>query len=110
MGFFGWLWWVDPDGGRDLRRFWWFVYEAFGRGEECRVECCLSRGVDFFGLPKMDLVGRHQANPGVMMVLIIPCEEPAAECANLFDGFKVFGELWLIFQCFEVGFGERVVV
>jgi hypothetical protein len=31
LGFFGWFWWVDPDGGRDLRRFWWFVYEAFGR-------------------------------------------------------------------------------
>lgn len=78
------------------------MYEAFGRGEECRVESCLSRGVDFLGLPKMDLVGRHQTNPGVMMVLVIPCEEPAAECTSLFDGFKVLGELWLIFQCFEV--------
>ena len=86
------------------------MYEAFGRGEECRVECCLSRSVDFLGLAKTNLVGCHEADPSVMMILIIPCKEPAAEHAGLLDGFKVFGELWLIFQCFEVGFGERVVV
>jgi len=23
FGFFSWFWWVEPYGGRDLRRFWW---------------------------------------------------------------------------------------
>jgi 5-methylcytosine-specific restriction protein A len=35
------------------------------------------------GLPKMDLVGRHEANPGVMMVLVIPCKEQAEEFAGV---------------------------
>jgi len=42
----------------------------------------LSRSVDFLGLAKMNLVGCHEADPSVMMILIIPCKEPAAERAG----------------------------
>ena len=60
----------------------------------CLLDPFLTRAtIVLVGLPKMDLVGRHQTNSGVMMVLVIPCKEPAAECASLLDGFKVLGEL-----------------
>ena len=45
-----------------------------------------------------------------MMVFIIPGEETAAEDAGRVDGLEPFGEFWLIFQCLEVGFRERVVI
>ena len=61
-------------------------------------------------LPEVDLIWRHQPDARVMMVLIIPGEEAAAEDAGRVDGLKPFGEFWLIFQCLEVGFREWVVI
>ena len=66
--------------------------------------------MDAVGLTKVDLVGCHQPNACVMMVLIIPGEETAAERAGFFDSFEPFGKLGLIFQRFEVGFRKRVVI
>jgi hypothetical protein len=60
-------------------------------------------GVDCAGLPEVDLVGGHQADACVMMVLVIPREEAAAECAGLVDGLEPFWELRLIFQRVEMG-------
>ena len=59
--------------------------------------------MDGVGLTEVDLVGCHQANACVMMVFIVPGCEPSAEGASILDGFEAFGELWLIFQCLEVG-------
>jgi hypothetical protein len=39
----------------------------------------LTGGVDGFGLAVMDLIGRHQAETGMMVVLIVPGEEAATE-------------------------------
>ena len=100
----------SKDGGRD---FWWlrrFADEAFGRAQERGVEGRLAGCLDCFGLSEVDLVGGHQPDPGVMVVLIVPCEETAAEGAGLLDGFEVSGKFRLIFQCLEVGFRERVIV
>jgi len=66
--------------------------------------------MDCFGLSEMDLVGGHQPDPGVMVVLIVACEETAAECAGLFDGFEVSWEFRPVFQRLEVSFRERVIV
>jgi len=66
--------------------------------------------MDGVGLTEVDLVGCYQANACVMVVLIIPSEEAAAERAGFVDGFEPFGKLWLIFQCLEVGFREWVVI
>ena len=62
------------------------------------------------GLPEVDLIGRHQADACVMMVLVIPSEEATAECAGLVDGLEPSWELRLIFQRLEVGLREGVVV
>ena len=66
--------------------------------------------MDVVGLTEVDLVGCHQANACVMMVLIIPGEETAAERAGIIDGVEPFGKLGLIFQRLEVGFREWVVI
>ena len=67
----------------------------------------MAGGVDCAGLPEVDLVGRHQADACVMMVLVVPSEEAAAECAGLVDGLEPFWELRLIFQRLELGLRER---
>ena len=45
-----------------------------------------------------------------MMIFVIPCEEAAAERAGLVDGLEPLGEFRLIFQRFEAGLQERVVI
>jgi hypothetical protein len=110
LGFFRLLWWVDPDGGRDFGWFWWLADKALWRGQVGGIQRSLSRSIDRFRLSEVELVRRHQTYAGVMMILIVPCEEPAAKRAGLFYGFKVLWELGLIFQSFEMGFRERVIV
>jgi hypothetical protein len=101
---------VDPDGSRDLGRFGVVADKPFGCFEERVVQGDLAGGLDCVGLPEVDLVWRHQADSCVMMVLVIPGKEAAAECAGLFDGLEPFGEFRLVFQGLEVGLREGVVV
>ena len=110
MGWLCFLGRVDPDGSRDLGRFGVVADEPLGCVEERGVERGLAGGVDRVGLPEVDLVGCHQADSCVMMVLVIPSEEAAAECAGLVDGLEPFWELRLVFQGLEVGLREGVVV
>ena len=41
--------------------------------------------MDFVGLTVMHMVGRHQADAGMMMILIVPIEEAAAERLGILD-------------------------
>ena len=84
--------------------------EPLGCAEKRGVEGDLAGCVKGVGLPEVDLVGRHQADACVMVVLVIPGCEPSAKGASLVDGLEPFGELWLILQGLEVGFRERVVI
>ena len=74
------------------------------------VEGYLPRGVDLVSLAVMDLVWCHETDSGMVVVVIIPVEEAAAEGFRVFDAAEAFGKLRLVFQGFEMGFGERVVV
>ncbi len=58
----------------------------------------------------MHLVRGHQPDADVVMLLIVPVEEWAAEAAGVLDAPKALGKPWLILQGFEVALGERVVV
>ena len=102
--------WVDPNGGRDLWRFWRLADEPLGCAEKRRVERCLAGGIEVVGLTEVDLIRRHQADACVVMVLVIPSEEATAKGAGFVDGLEPFEELWLILQGLEVGFLERVVI
>ena len=57
----------------------------------------------------MDLIRRHQAETGVVMVLIVPGEEAAAELFGVLDAAEAAGEFRLVFQGLEVGLRERRV-
>ena len=70
----------------------------------------LASGVDGIDLTVMDLVWGHKADAGVMVVLIVPVEEAAAEASGVLDAAEAFGELRLVFEGFEVAFGERIVI
>ena len=66
--------------------------------------------MDGVGLAAMDLIGGHQADAGMVVIAVVPVEEAAAENLGLFDVIEAPGEFRLVFQCFEVGFGERIIV
>ena len=51
----------------------------------------------------MHLVRRHQADPGMVMVLVVPVEEPTAKASGVLDAAEAFWEAWLVFQRLEDG-------
>ncbi len=44
------------------------------------------------GLAVMHLVRGHEADPGLVVVLVIPIEEPAAEALGVLDAAETLGE------------------
>ena len=64
--------------------------EPLRRAEERSVKSGLADGVDFASLSEVDLVGCHQANACVVIVLAIPGCEPSAERACRVDGLAPF--------------------
>jgi hypothetical protein len=68
LGLNGWLAgrWIDPSCDRFGGRLWLLSNEAFWVSAEGAVECDLAGGVDLVGLTVMDLVGRHQADAGMV--------------------------------------------
>ena len=66
--------------------------------------------MDGVGLTVMHLIGRHQTDAGMVMLLIVPIEEPAAERFGILDAAEALWELRLVFHGFEVAFRERIVV
>ena len=61
-------------------------------------------------LAVVDLVRGHEAKTSVVVVLIVPLEEAAAEVLGVLEAAESFREFGLVFQGLEVGLGERVVV
>ena len=66
--------------------------------------------MDVVSLAVVDLVRGHQAEAGMMVVLVVPSEEVTAEVLGVLDAAEALGELGLVFQGLEVGLRERVVV
>ena len=52
---------------------------------ESAIEGFLAGCVDLVGLTVVDLVWRHQADASMVVILIIPIEEAAAEGLRIFD-------------------------
>src|SRR5208283_3501356 len=84
--------------------------EAFRVSVEGAIEGVLAGGVDCVSLTVMYLIGRHQADASVVMLLIVPVEETAAERLCILDTAEALWELGLVFHGFEVAFRERIVV
>ena len=54
--------------------------------------------------------GSEQGDTGVAMLVVVPMEEGLAVGAGIFDGAEPVGEVGSVFQGFELGFGEGIVV
>ena len=74
------------------------------------IEDCLAGFLDVVGLTIMDLVGRHQADSEMMMVIIVPFEECPAEGLGVPDAAEALWKLRLVFQGLKMAFGEGIVV
>jgi hypothetical protein len=79
-------------------------------GAEGTIEGLLSGGMDLVGLSIVDLIRGHEADADVVVVLIVPGEEVAAELPGVFDAAEALWEPGLILQGLEVAFRERIVV
>ena len=75
--------------------FWRLVDEAVWVGAEGLSEDFLAGGVEFVGLTVVELVGRHQADAHMVVVLIVPVEESSAEGLGVLDAAEPLGELGL---------------
>lgn len=95
---------INPDGGRFSRRLGRLVDEAVWISVEGLVEDFLTGGMYFVCLPIMDLIRRHEADAEMMVVLVIPIEEGAAEGFGVLDAAEPFGELGLILEGLEAAF------
>src|SRR3978361_848119 len=102
--------WIDPCGGWLGGWLWWLVDEALWVVAAGPIEGLLAHGVDGIHLAVMHLVRGHEADPGVMVVLVVPIEELAAEGLGILDAAEPAGKARLVLQGLEVAFGERVVV
>ena len=102
--------WIDPGGGWLCRGLGRVCDEAFRGSAIGAAEGVQAGGVDSVGLAEMDLVGRHQADAGMVMLAVVPIEEIAAERLGILDAAEALGKLRLIFYGFEVAFRERIIV
>ncbi len=59
---------------------------------------------------EMHLIRRHQTDPGMVVIPVVPIEEPAAEVPGVLNAPEPLRKPWLVFQGFEVTLGERIVV
>jgi hypothetical protein len=84
--------------------------EAFRVSFEGAIQGALSGGVDCVGHAVMDLIGRHETNAGMVMLLVVPIEEAAAEGLGILDAAEALWKLGLVFHGFEVAFRERIIV
>ena len=69
----------DPHGGGLGGWYGGLFDETLGLGLEGVVEGPLSGGMDVVGLAVVDLVGRHETDPGTVVVPVVPGEEAAAD-------------------------------
>ena len=58
----------------------------------------------------MDLFRCHQGNTGMTMLFVIPVEKILTKYSGILNRAEPLRELRTILQCFELGFGVRVVV
>src|ERR1700722_15022700 len=95
------LWRVNPCGG------WFggwdgrFLDEALRVFPECLIEGELASRVYGVDLAVVHLVRGHEANPKMVMVLVVPVEEVPTEALRVFDATEAFREPRLIFERLE---------
>ena len=66
--------------------------------------------VECLGQPVMNAVRCVKADPGMMMLGVVPIEERSAEHARILNRAESIRKLWSVFHRSELGFRERVVI
>lgn len=95
---------------REERGLGWLPDEAFRVGSIGGTEHLLS-GVTQRGGPSVVHGGwRHQPETRVVMLAVVPGEEPLAEGTGVLDRTEPLRELRAVLQGLELGLGERIVV
>ena len=89
---------IDPDGGGLGGWHEGLLDEALGLGVEGAIEGPLSGGMDVVSLAVVDLVWGHEAEARMVMVLVVPGEEAAAEVLGILNAAEALWELGLVFQ------------
>jgi hypothetical protein len=77
---------------------------------ESGIEHGLTLGDNLGGLAVVDHGGREQAEPGVVMIVVVPEKEGLAEAARVFDRAEALRKVRPVFQRTELAFRIRVVV
>jgi hypothetical protein len=103
-------WWVDPGSGWFFGRSGRLVDEALRVFAERGGKRGLARRMNGIGLAIIHLVRGHEADPGMVMVTVIPVEEGAAEAARILDASEASREARLVLEGLEMALGEWVVV
>jgi hypothetical protein len=62
------------------------------------------------GLAMMNGMGRHVADTAVAVNGVVPLKERLKIRASVLDRTEAFGKIRSIFECFELRFGEWIVI
>src|SRR5665213_904304 len=77
---------------------------------ESGIEDDLAMRQDVSGLTMVDHSGRHQAQTGVVVLVVVPLEEGLAEATRVFDGPEAVRETRAVFQGAELAFRIWIVI
>jgi hypothetical protein len=89
---------------------WWLVDEAFRGVAAGTIEGLLAGGVDGISLAVVNLVRGHDADPSMMVVLVVAVEELAAGGLGILDAAEPTRKARLVLQGLQVAIGEGDVV
>ena len=78
--------------------------ESFGMTLVGEVEDQLTCGDRLWRMSIMHAVRRQKTDAAMMVFRVVPLEEVDAKGACVLDAAEPFGELWPVFQCFELAF------
>lgn len=101
--------WVDPSGGWEIRRARHAMYEAVRPRRIGRRQHAHTIGMDRSPMTVVDRGRRHQPDPGVPMLSVIPGEEGSAERSALPDRVKAVRKARPVLERFEMRLGIRIV-
>lgn len=84
--------------------------KALGMSDISGIESQLPIFANFGGQTVVHHGGRHHADPGVMVLVVVPGEEGVAVSATILETTEAVGKLGTVLHSAELAFGVGVVV
>ena len=103
-------WFVDPHSVGQRRQSWQAVGKPLGMGPVGSFKDGRALGALGLGESIVDIVGREEADAGVVVLGVVPGEEVPTVGAGVFVGAKAVGEIRAVLHGLEMPLGERIVV